>query len=163
MIHWLSSIFQHRPIREITLLNKPVSAAILPLIADVYIPALALLCLYQWVQTFRQQKIKNWRNIFQIFAGAIAVFTLMVADDYWRWWPQFGLDYSTHTALAWVFVLALSQTLPTTLASLLSMTFYMALMHYLDYHTVMDMFTTTVVVVAILWALKRTPFSFIKE
>ncbi len=70
-------------------------------IADAYTPLLALVCLglltkagYQ--KQFSQLKIQG---LFVIYSLLVS-YGIMVWDNQFNMWPALGLDYSTHTAVA---------------------------------------------------------------
>ena len=121
----------------------------LDFIADLYIPVLAFISLYFLV--------KNTINIALVVGAVTYIYLLMFVDKYFLIWQSLGLDYSTHTALALVFVvfLALKST-RLMLFALLSMLLYAGLMVYQEYHSVLDIVTTGAVVTPVLvWLLAR--------
>jgi hypothetical protein len=117
-------------------------------IADAYAPILALVVLLLVCRTF---VLRSWR-IGLIQAG-LGIGTLLIAyglmwlDNVYRFWPMLGLDYSTHTAVAF----ALGATLftisrPLRLVAVASLAAYILLMLYQQYHTVGDIASTLVAV-----------------
>ncbi|GEM74499.1 hypothetical protein [Vibrio sagamiensis] len=128
----------------------------LDFIADLYIPFLALstLCRLTW-----QLKIAGSRQTMADLAttvfGVIYIYALMFLDQYAGAYGYFGLDYSTHTALALVFVTCLAFiNKKAALVSSASMVMYGLLMMYQNYHTLLDILVTTVMVLPILIWLK---------
>lgn len=131
-------------------------------IADVYIPLLLLLSLCHLAYFISKKEIRKAATIFT--ATVLSVFYIyawMFLDQALLIWPSFSvagqvLDYSTHTALAWVFVCQLIMINKTSLyASVVSMVLYLALMLYQQYHSIADMVTTTAVVLPILYVLQK--------
>ena len=113
-------------------------------IADSYIPALALISLAVIAaDAFRVQ----WRlvslRIFAFLGIALIAYSLMFLDGRLDIWPAFGLDYSTHTAVASGLVLFLSFCVPRwTVFWIFSLISYALLMLYQRYHTIADIITT---------------------
>lgn len=113
-------------------------------IADSYNPALALVSLaFIAAGMFRTQ----WRLVTLRIAGFITIvsvaYGLMFLDRHLNIWPAFGLDYSTHTAVALGLVLFLSFSAPRWAALwFFSLISYVLLMLYQRYHTIADIITT---------------------
>lgn len=123
-------------------------------VADVYTPLLALTALSLiGIAARKRQWRRAGRQLATIVSGLALAFGLMVLDEWFRIWPAFGLDYSTHTGVALVLVVFLvawqAHLAALWIASLIA---YLALMRYQDYHTVADMVTTVaVLIVPISW------------
>lgn len=149
-------------------------------IADSYIPVLALLsaihlALYflqgtQFCKGFIFEYLKHsLLRLACIILCLIWVYGLMFLDHALNIWPSFNynghiLDYSTHTALAWVFSSYLFfayQKHFKWIAGLIvmSMALYLGLMKYQNYHTVADMLTTSLVVLPPMALLLKSVFS----
>ncbi len=117
-------------------------------IADSYIPSLAVIALvFIAASLFKSQ----WRQAGLRFAGFAAMvviaYSLMFLDHRLNIWPAFGLDYSTHTAVALGLVLFHSFTIPRfTYAWIGSLVGYALLMLYQRYHTISDIVTTGIAV-----------------
>lgn len=113
-------------------------------IADSYNPVLALASLaFIAASVFRAQ----WRLVvLRLSAFIVIVFVaygLMFLDRRLNIWPAFGLDYSTHTAVALGLVLFLSFSIPRWAALwVCSFISYVLLMLYQRYHTITDITTT---------------------
>ena len=135
--------------------------AVLALIADLYTPLLALVTLAQVLAPWRHRpwRLMGYRLTILLMLLAVA-YGGMLLDNHLHLWPAWGLDYSTHTAVALVLVLFLTWQRPR-LGLLLwpSMACYGLLMALLHYHTLADMVTTAVAVTApcllILWRVAR--------
>ena len=116
----------------------------LDFIADSYIPVLFFISLFIFaVDIFRNGFKKHCLQLGSVVLSVLIVYLVMAVDNRFEIWPKFDLDYSTHTALALVFVIFLSSrgTLALTL-SVLSFVLYIALMIYQKYHTFDDIFST---------------------
>lgn len=120
----------------------------LDVIADAYIPLLILISIGVVVLTFRQRTRQHAKNRMLVLAlGVCQTYAVMVLDSVFSIWPQFGLDYSTHTSLALVFVVFLSCVNRKLFAvATFSMAFYVLLMLYQGYHSLLDVVTTSIVV-----------------
>lgn len=89
-------------------------------------------------------------NKIRLVAFAVVVFVaygLMFFDGRFKVWLAFGLDYSTHTAVAIGLVTLLIFNAPRlTILWISSLTGYVLLMLHQQYHTVSDIVTTGIVV-----------------
>lgn len=117
-------------------------------IADAYVPLLALLSLFSLSRT---AYLSRWRQLATdtaLFVSILLIaYGLMFLDNYLGIWPAFGLDYSTHTAVALALVIFLMSSTKHYSAYLLgSLVLYFLLMLYQGYHSLADILTTAVVV-----------------
>lgn len=130
-------------------------------IADAYIPVLAILTIV--AVAIRGIKLGWWaalKTFAPFLLGTLAIYGVMFVDNALGFWPAFGLDYSTHTALALVFVCGLGMMQRAVmLAAITSMLAYCALMVYQQYHTLSDIVWTALIVTPILMLIH---FSFAK-
>lgn len=119
-------------------------------IADSYIPLLFVLFLaglgrdvYLLWPNYRASLI----SLFYLIGLLAAAYGLMFIDNTLRLWPSFGLDFSTHTAVSLALVLGLARVFPARW-TLLAVSFvgYLALMLYQQYHSLLDVLTTSVVI-----------------
>lgn len=119
-------------------------------IANSYIPLLFVLFLaglerdvYLLWPNYRASLI----SLFYLIGLLAAAYGLMFIDNTLRLWPTFGLDYSTHTAVSLALVLGLAKVFPARW-TLLAVSFvgYLALMLYQQYHSLLDVLTTSVVI-----------------
>jgi len=126
----------------------------LDLIADAYIPALTLFTIALLWKEFREGRIKHVINSsLRLVLSVNFIYLMMFIDQALGIWPALGLDYSTHTALALVFVTFIGiKSVKLRVASTLSIMLYAALMIYQEYHSLLDILTTALVILsAIYW------------
>ncbi|MGI0117903.1 hypothetical protein [Zooshikella sp. RANM57] len=137
----------------------------LDMIADSYIPILLLISLIGFIKSsFYNGFLKTSYEALPFLIGIIFIYSLMFVDIKLEIWPMLSLDYSTHTALALVFVCGISFWGKRQLIGVvISMVLYCLLMMYQNYHTLLDILTTSVAVLpALVWLnvkLKRTTIS----
>jgi len=90
-------------------------------------------------------------SLLTLLLGVTFIYLIMFIDQQLQICSNLALDYSTHTALALVFVTFLSFISSRALViSLLSMLMYIALMLYQNYHTLLDIVTTAFIVLPFL-------------
>jgi len=122
-------------------------------IADVYIPSLALIYFMLIGYTIYQRQYGLALTYFVMtLLCSVVVYSLMFIDNAMHIWPRFNLDYSTHTALALVFVQSIWQVISnvkifTKIFLILSFVSYLLLMKWMAYHSVRDMLTTILVLI----------------
>jgi hypothetical protein len=123
------------------------------LIADLYTPLLAFMVFYYFRKT--RKSLQKQQAIVIVTALAV-VYLLMIIDAYFSIWLSLGMDYSTHTAIALVFVVVLSHRsfLHLIIASF-SLVLYGLLMRYLKYHSIVDVLSTVLVLLPIFILLNR--------
>ncbi len=131
------------------------SFQILANIADIYIPLLVLLCAWLLCQfALKRNRLKLVCLGGLLVVSITLVYAIRFMDRYFEFWLKFGWDYSTHSALSLVLVMCLSvmwQRLFTLwLVSLLG---YFLLMVYQQYHSVIDIVSTVIVVAGLLLPL----------
>ena len=120
-------------------------------IADAYIPSLALIYFMLIAYTIYQRQYGLALTYFAMtLLCSVVVYSLMFIDNAMHIWPRFNLDYSTHTALALVFVQSIWQIISnvkifTKIFLILSFVSYLLLMKWMAYHSVRDMLTTILV------------------
>lgn len=120
-------------------------------IADAYIPSLALIyCVIIGYKIYQRQYNTALLNIAVTLLSSVVVYSLMFLDKAMHIWPQFNLDYSTHTALALVFVHSIwhiTADVKKLLRACVALSFfkYLLLMKWMAYHSVLDMLTTILV------------------
>ncbi len=124
-------------------------------IADAYIPALALVWLVACIVTGRA---RGWpAGAARLLLGLLAlalVYGVAWVDARGALWPRFGLDYSTHTAVAAAVIVAIATAAPRCWWPLaLSFVAYGLLMLYQRYHTLGDIASTLAVLAVPLWGL----------
>lgn len=86
--------------------------------------------------------------------GIFLAYVLMGIDGAFRIWESFGLDYSTHTAVALALIVfhihKRRWNESITLALVASLLFYFAMMVWQGYHTLIDIMSTVAVVAPVL-------------
>lgn len=83
----------------------------------------------------------------ELLFGLLLVYGLIGLDNTFAVWPSLGWDYSTHSAVVWVLVVVLFRV--NGRASFvwpLSFFLYALVMLYQQYHTVIDILSTVLVV-----------------
>ncbi|WP_299003525.1 hypothetical protein [uncultured Shewanella sp.] len=125
-------------------------------VADTYIPLLGVFFTVSMINVARN---KDWMSLRQSITGVLLstgfIYGLMWLDNIMNIWPRLGLDYSTHTALALVFVVYFSrQSTTKRLLATSSMLLYCLLMLYQQYHSIMDMLTTSIITLPILYLIQ---------
>ncbi len=142
------------------------SYATLDTIADFYTPLLALAALaFIVIALFKSQWRLAGQRLLTLTAALSVAYGLMFFDKHFKLWSSFGLDYSTHTAVALVLVVFLATNAPKlTTLWLVSLLAYALLMLYQGYHTVSDIVVTGTVVIIPVWLVlayfyQRWPFA----
>jgi hypothetical protein len=122
-------------------------------IADAYIPLIGCISLIVILNTgFRSGLRTGTKQLLATLVSTLYIYALMFADNYFQIWPSFGMDYSTHTALALVFVTYLfTHSKALKWVSVASVIAYAILMMYQHYHTFSDIITTALCVLPVLW------------
>lgn len=130
---------------------------LLEIAADAYIPALMLACLGLVVKPMlRGERRQAVSRLAFLGAGCALAFGLRWLDERYRFWPRAGMDYSTHTAVALVLALVLLVSVRRgRWLVMLTLPGYGLLMLSLGYHTVADMLSTTVAVLALYYPVIR--------
>jgi len=116
-------------------------------IADSVNPTLGVIALaWPWLRWREQWRIPAVNVIVTLLSVAIA-YALSALDGATGWWPSWGLDFSTHTAVCVALVVSLC-SIKRSWSGLWVGVFaaYAALMVYQRYHSVGDIVTTAAVV-----------------
>lgn len=118
-------------------------------IADLYTPLIIMYSVILLRKTYLSTQF--WCAITTIIQSVVFVYTLMFVDEKLSIWPYFGLDYSTHTAIALVFVIHhyYSQAKYKSYSVLLFI-LYLILMKLMGYHSFLDMWTTSGIIIPII-------------
>ncbi len=88
--------------------------------------------------------------------GLVAAYAIMFIDQHFSLWPNFDLDYSTHSAVSLVLIITLSVMMASWRGVwLLSLGCYFLLMLYQQYHSVADIVSTVMIVGAVLFPLAQ--------
>lgn len=120
----------------------------LDFIADCYTP---LLLFAFMVVLAKSAVVKQWQalgiNVLLLCCGIVLTYGLMFVDSALSIWASLGLDYSTHTAAALVLVLMINRTVPELYwPNSLLFLIYAGLMMYQNYHTLLDIVSTALVI-----------------
>jgi hypothetical protein len=117
------------------------------LVADAYTPVLVIVWLLALIHAARVPEFPARKHLLACVVSVAWVYLWMFADQWLSLWPRFGLDYSTHTAFALVFVMALAGFSRVLMwLAVGSLLLYMTLMWFLGYHTWPDMLSTVLVI-----------------
>lgn len=121
-------------------------------IADLYTPIIVIVCVICMVLSGREQGLRFglWQ-LGGVLLSTAFIYTVMFIDNALGIWPAFNLDYSTHTAIALVFIGYFIVYTPRLRGVMvLSIVGYAALMMHQKYHTLSDIITTTVCVMPVI-------------
>jgi len=117
------------------------------IIADLYIPLL----IFTWLFYLYKYAAIRRAEIKVLLLSLLLVYALMFADNYFNIWPIWGLDYSTHSAVALIFVVNLTGRNKILLyLAPLSLCVYLCLMRLLNYHSFADTLVTVSVLLPVL-------------
>ncbi len=123
----------------------------LALLADAYNGAIIL----AWLFSLWRASAPRRRTLIQrLGLGLVATYTWLLVDNHWGIWPSVGADFSTHSAFAVSWVLALWGQAYSRLW-LASLPLYGALMAYLGYHSPLDMLSSVAAQLALWWLLAQ--------
>jgi len=117
------------------------------IIADLYTPLLIFIWLFYLYTdaAIRRAEIKV------LLLSLLLVYSLMFVDNYFNIWPIWGLDYSTHSAVALIFVVNFTGRNKILLyLAPLSLCVYLYLMRLLNYHSFADTLVTVIVLLPVL-------------
>ncbi|KJF98789.1 hypothetical protein [Photobacterium leiognathi] len=131
------------------------------LIADVYTPMIALACLITILRVMMKGNVQQGLiRLGLVASSTLFIYGVIFLDNALHIWPTFGLDYSTHTAIALVFV-AYFIVYKSRLMHLIviSMFSYALIMVHQHYHTVADILTTTVFILPVLLLIQSRKFT----
>ena len=126
-------------------------------IADAYIPLLAIIFFIGLtVSTVMVPKDRQFlRRVFVFFASMLGIaYGFMFLDNALHLWPYVNLDYSTHTAVSLTLVISICLLAGRFWKLIISsFIFYVLLMLYQKYHTLLDIFSTALPMALIALAL----------
>ncbi|WP_117233867.1 hypothetical protein [Vibrio maerlii] len=133
------------------------------IIADIYTPLL-ILASASIVWRERQGSgcwlLPSAKHLIPIVLTLVASFASSLVDLLLGIWPSFDSDYSTHTAVALVFVVHICLYRPGwRFAAILSLAAYLQLMNHQDYHTYLDMITTIAFLLPLFWLIWKSKTS----
>ena len=120
---------------------------IIDLICDSISPLLLLMALGISIrESLRGNYQKAGTLVGFLVGGMLWIYGLRYLDSLFHWWPAFGSDYSTHTAFILVVCVTISMGVQATRWLTGVFIAYMLAMMYQDYHTLLDIVSTTLVV-----------------
>ncbi|OBU24542.1 hypothetical protein C0Z01_08950 [Photobacterium kishitanii] len=120
-------------------------------IADLYTPIIVVVCIICMLLSARYRKSVGLWQLGGVLLSTAFIYMVMFLDNSLGLWPAFDLDYSTHTAIALVFIgYFMVYTPKLSVLMILSMVGYVALMMHQKYHTLADIMTTTICVMPII-------------
>ncbi len=121
-------------------------------IADLYTPIIVIVCVICMVLSGCKQGLKvGLLELSGVVVSTLFIYAVMFIDNTLGIWPAFNLDYSTHTAIALVFIgYFIVYTPKLKVGMVLSLVGYAALMMHQKYHTLADIITTTICVMPII-------------
>lgn len=121
-------------------------------IADLYTPIIVIMCTICMVLSARKHsKRVGLLQLSGVLLSTVFIYAIMFIDNALGIWPSFNLDYSTHTAIALVFIgyfIVYTPRLRTVMV--FSIVAYAALMMHQKYHTLADIITTTICVMPVI-------------
>ena len=128
----------------------------LDFIADSYIPVLSVFTLFYLVKMMLTSEFRQvFRHLVSIFLSIIIVYLVMFLDIKLGIWPYLGFDYSTHTALSLAFVsYYIFRGKAQMMIAVTSLFSYFTLMLYQEYHTVVDILSTSFVLLPLFFILQ---------
>lgn len=114
-------------------------------IADSYTPGLFILVLASYVCLVKKDGVKAiLSHIVFLAISLIYAYSFIALDSHFHLWESLGLDYSSHTSVSIVFAVALYLLHPSKLKAIVaSLLIYALLMLYQEYHSLIDIVTTT--------------------
>ncbi|WP_370980866.1 hypothetical protein [Agaribacterium sp. ZY112] len=138
---------------------------LLSFLADLYIPTLALLYLakvrIERAERTNQPSRVNYKKLsLYFFFGLIWIYGLGQVDAYFSYWHHWGMDYSRHSAMALLLLVALycqvekPKTVLINGIYALSLVIYALLMKHLGYHSLADVISTSAACLPILVVLR---------
>lgn len=141
-----------------------MSVEILDIVADSYIPLLLVLAVVTIFTNAKKNEGKDNQyipNVGLLGLLIITAYCFMFVDAKYKMWFYFGLDYSTHTAVALSVIIFLCfSNRRFSIAFCSSFISYLALMIYQGYHTLPDIVTT---LVGVFFVLMGVVFLYLKQ
>ena len=135
-----------------------MNSAPLETLADLVNPLLGVTVLIAAATATRRRSAERpaWRFIVGTVAGLAVVYAVHNLDAHFHLWAQFGLDYSTHSAVAVSLVTSLAVGSLRRLVVLLPVLVgYGWLMAHLGYHTLGDMLSAAMLAAPTTWLCHR--------
>ncbi|MEC6825324.1 hypothetical protein VXS02_17990 [Photobacterium piscicola] len=121
-------------------------------IADLYTPMIVIICVISMVKLEREQGMRSGLfSLSGVLLSTAFIYAVMFVDNTLEIWPAFNLDYSTHTAIALVFIGYFIVYTPKLRGVMVfSIVGYALLMIHQKYHTLSDIISTTIIVMPVI-------------
>ena len=128
-----------------------LSYEVLDRIADSYTPILLIaFIIFSIIYYKRGDRLAGLKGLL----GTLVCYLIMWLDNHLEIWPSISLDYSTHSSVAFSLVYFLihkrDSRNPASIGIIVSLVFYYLLVLYQQYHTVLDIVSTLVVVIPLI-------------
>lgn len=134
-------------------------------IADAYIPLLLAIYLGGLIRILYLDWPNYRRSGLTLLFGSgslLIAYGIMFLDNATGIWPSLGMDYSTHTAVAFALIFSISLLFPAKRLWLTgSLVAYILLMLYQRYHSLADILSTLLIVslcLAVFYKLSKPAF-----
>jgi hypothetical protein len=116
-------------------------------LCDSVNPTLFIMAIGVGIAAMTKKDYKKARVVFGLLIiGLLLVYVTLFVDTKLKIWQSFGGDYSTHTAFAIAACIAISAGRQWTQWLIGVFFLYVAAMLYQQYHSVLDIVTTTMVI-----------------
>ncbi|MEC6881692.1 hypothetical protein [Photobacterium piscicola] len=121
-------------------------------ITDLYTPMIVIICVISMVKLEREQGMRSGLfSLSGVLLSMAFIYAVMFVDNTLEIWPAFNLDYSTHTAIALVFIGYFIVYTPKLRGVMVfSIVGYALLMIHQKYHTLSDIISTTIIVMPVI-------------
>ncbi|MEC6899709.1 hypothetical protein [Photobacterium piscicola] len=121
-------------------------------ITDLYTPMIVIICVISMVKLEREQGMRSGLfSLSGVLLSTAFIYAVMFVDNTLEIWPAFNLDYSTHTAIALVFIGYFIVYTPKLRGVMVfSIVGYALLMIHQKYHTLSDIISTTIIVMPVI-------------
>lgn len=122
----------------------------LAIVADIYTPLIICLIVFELIfgdKSLALHKQALRFRLLLLICMICSAFAFMAIDNMFKLWPKLGLDYSTHSAVSLVLILFLCLLKPSFIVYYVSsLLLYFWLMIILNYHTVLDILSTVLII-----------------
>lgn len=123
-------------------------------LCDAINPSLFILSIIGICWHFKQRNIVTVKQqLLFLLSALLIVYGLKFVDHKLTIWPAFNSDYSTHTAFIIAMCAVLYRQFKRPFLWIATALVYMGLMRYQQYHSWLDMVSTSIVISILLFAL----------